>query len=267
MKQGFDTKRFFRLFYNDFVLNRKEYTWTAFTLIALTIIFFLAHILDGDTIYLKDLFVISFFFLIVLQAAYPTFIWRDFTSKKRTTSLLTLPANKSEIFSQKLIFSLILFPLIYCLYALLIMKLAVEYNHLIGIIMNWEHYKGETLFSFFSDLSDYDYREYSIFFCFWIFFGAAAFWGGTTFKKLSLFKNVAFWFIFAILLWFISILFRLFITGEYEPDILPFFIYDGGAYHDVCTIDFLPHFHLYLVAFVSLFLLIISYFKFREKTI
>lgn len=265
MKNTFDVRRFFRLFANDYLLNYKKYILLLIVLIALTSITFIISALIKKTIHTNSIIVFSIFGLMISQGLYTVMAWGEFSSKTKTTFLLTLPAHKSEIFIQRLISCFIIFPLFYCLYTWLVLSLTIEYNWIIEQYNNPGFVVPETarnvLTGFF-----HQKESYLVLVFVWIAIASAYFWGAIRYKKYVFLKSVAFWFVSIFSLWPVSIILRLILTGKYNFKIVPFLGYLNKN-EDFFITEVWPHYYIYLLLFVSLSLIFISYIKFKEKTI
>jgi len=260
MKTTFSINRLLRLFRNDWALNYKKYGLLALCVIGLTAMTYIGSAFAKASIELYAVWVLGLIAMFFFQGIYTATVWSEFTSKKRTISLLTLPVNKSEIFTQKFISCFVIFPILYVLYLLLTMKLTTIHNSFLDIELENKY----TSISFV--LSDVFSSYKLIYLLGWLPIASIFFWGAIHFKKYAFLKTLASWLTGLFLLWPIAIVLRLIITGEYNNEIFPLVAYVENS-EAFFIIQAYPHFYYYLSAFVSLSLLCISYLKFKEKTI
>ena len=263
MKTTFSFNRLFKLFCNDWTLNYKKYGLQVICIVCITALFYTFCALIGENIPLYPVFILGMIALAFFQGIFTATIWGEFPSKKKTISLLTLPVNQSEIFTQRFISCFIIFPVLFGLYILLIMKLTVWYNYSIDPDLS----PLNESYTFITGALREVFFPYILIYVFvWLFISSIFFWGTLHFRKYAFLKTLAFWIVGLFLLWPISIAIRFIITGEYSPEIVPLILYFDK--HEVFSVlSAWPNIHYYLSGFVSFVLLCISYVKLKEKTI
>ena len=267
MKTTFSFNRLLKLFRNDWALNYKKYGLQAVCVICITALFYIFCALINVEIYLPAVFILGMVALGFFQGIYTATVWGEFPSKKKTISLLTLPVNQSEMFIPRFISCFIIFPILFVLYILLLMKLTTWYNLVANLNLDLTNIH---FTSVAGTLEDIFFPYACIYIFLWLFIASAFFWGALHFKKYAFLKTLAFWIVGLFLLWPVSIILRLIITGEYNYAIIPFIAYiDGyeGIRKYLYMFSVWPNIYYYLSGFMSLALLCISYIKLKEKTI
>ena len=258
MKADSTWKRILWLFRYDWALNYKKYLLMATVLVALVAVLFGIYALTGARVEMMLIQVLGAVGLFVFQGIHASLIWSDFSSKPRRIAFLALPAKQSEVFIQKLISNFVLFPVLFIVFWISVLHLALLYNTLF-------HSSSDSVFSLitFSAKSLYVFKITiaSYFAC-----SALFFFGATRFKRLAIPKIFAAAFVSLFCLWPVAILLRFIITGKYNTMIVPLIAYvdkfSGVLVESIC-----PNFTILFLGFLSLSLIVISYVQYKEKTI
>jgi hypothetical protein len=276
MNIDFSLKRFFRFFLNNYRLNnKKDLLFLGGMFVFAGIYFALFRLVKEPIDLIGTIFILLVSFLII-QGVYTCMFFGEFSSKKRTMQLLTLPVSNAEAFWSKFLSCFVVFPLIFILFSILVLQISIEYN---------EWYMTNIAGQFLPDFLPmreireiWDNRSHfdsgglaSLFYLVPFFISISFLWGAMTFKKYAFIKSLIFWFLFIISLWPLTIFIYFLISGHFTPLCIPFLIIReegfGSSGIDVPFIFLYPNLFKYAISFVSLFLIVISRVKFNEKTI
>lgn len=231
-------------------------------------LYFIFNITLGEKIDVFGTFLLLLFAFWIIQGLYTGVVFGEFSSKARTQQLLVLPALKAEIFWSKFLSSFVVFPVFYVLYALLVLKLGIEYNKWIAYATDYpeEYIRYHTLQEFWNS-NEFNEKIINQAFVFLtVFFASCVLWGVMTFKKLAFLKSVAYWFFVILFSWFALIFIYFIISGNYTWSCFPFVVIeeDRGAAE---IFEWYPNLVWIILSAISLILIVISRIKFNEKTI
>lgn len=265
MKIQFRPGYFFRLIKNNYQLNYKKDLLFIGGLIALAGLYIGIFRFSEDKIHLENVIILLFFAFCILLGAYISMVFGDFSSGKKTRQLLLLPATHAEIFWSKFLISCIIFPVFFCLFSALVLKLCINYNIWLG------NYQGKDYYSEFSTLRElwscrFVYKTLPVFIYISIVVASCFLYGRMVFRKYAFIKTLVSWFLFFISLWLFTMLVYFLISGNLTPYSIPFFVIE---YNKVPApfIEWYPDLIKYVSVFFSISLIIISRIKFNEKTI
>ncbi|MDR3062495.1 MAG: hypothetical protein LBU57_10390 [Dysgonamonadaceae bacterium] len=205
--------------------------------------------------------------ILVFQGLITNIYFSELSSKPQTLSMLLLPASKLEKFTTKSLYCLVIFPIIFALYYWLVLNLTVAYNSWASDVFNLPDRNVVDLMSLnsvFSNKNDILFTAVSI----WFFAATLFICGVQMFKKSAHIKIFLVYIAFMFLAAYLTKFFYFLISGHSSDTVVFPFLFitekGGGSYSLVDDFSFYPQ---YLCIFIGLYLLVVSWFKFNEKTV
>ena len=263
MDMSFNASRFGKLIANEFQVNFRKMATMLGILFVIPVVYF-ALMFSAKFRMDSEVTAVIFFVIILIFQGYITNIcFSDFSVKPRTLSFLLVPASSLEKYATKFLYCIIVFPLIFVIYHYLVVKFSVIYN-------GWG---SESLLS--SGIEMYEKQSVLISLSLWFFTATAYFCGAQFFKKRSATKTFLTVMSFVILFMILTPLFYFFVSGHFPRFSAPFamiaeFVPAGGETKRVIFHSFLDesYYSAYCFSlFLSLYFMVISWFKFNEKTV
>ncbi|MDR0332175.1 MAG: hypothetical protein LBI15_01805 [Dysgonamonadaceae bacterium] len=269
MDTNFNFSRFLKVISNEWCLNWKKVLLFWGVVVALFIGYFAYQgLIQKEIITIYSAFWTAILTMSILQGFYLQIYFREFLSKKKTTSLLLLPASRNETFWAKLLLSFIPYVIIFIMITLIGLEWLKMQNEWVRQANEFDEWRLRDFHRFYQtfDLEGDEFRIFSIMFLVWIFSASIHLFSIVSFKKWAAVKSIVLIFgviVGASLATFVT--YFLF-TGSFPVYAFPgerLFTNDGGAYFML----------LYPISaycygmFFSLFLMFISYVKYNEKTI
>jgi hypothetical protein len=203
--------------------------------------------------------IVSFVFFAVVQGFYISIQLGAFTSKVRKGDMLLLPISKAEFISAKMIQCFVLFPLLYAGFVVLVAWLISCYN--IAYIEN-AHIYGQTFVTYEHWSSVI--RNMAIWWpCFGAIYWTGAFYFGRFAAVKSALSAVA---LYIGLAGFSYVLFGL-LSGHWDTNTIPLFLYASRVAPAWVAYLNWPGFAEAFQLFGCVGLVVMSVFKFKEKTL
>ncbi len=267
MDTNFNMPRLGKLISNEYYVNNKKILLGLGMMLGIALAYF--GIAAVSRVHAGTNFTSTLFFLLILifQGIMINTCFSEFSSKPKTQTFLLIPASKLEKFVAKFSYCMVIFPLIFLLYHFLVVEMSFIYN-------GWA-----TKVFHLTDVSGRDgasleriYRMESVttMVTVWFFAASAFLCGAQYFKKRSHTKTVLIVLAFIILCVVIIRPFYLLASGHMPTMSVPF-LYIGefidGKIYSSSFIDVYHYAIHWLGLFVSLYLIVVSWVKFNEKTV
>jgi len=261
MDMSFNASRFGKLITNEFQENFRKIAIMLGILFVIPVVYF-ALMFSAKFRMDSEVTAVIFFVIILIFQGYITNIcFSDFSVKPRTLSFLLVPASSLEKYATKFLYCIIIFPLIFMIYHYLVVKFNLIYN-------GW----GSESFS--SRVEMYEKESVLISLSLWFFAATAYFCGAQFFKKRSATKTFLTVMSFVILFMILTPLFYFFVSGHFPSFSAPFAmiaeVVPGGETKRLISHSFLDDSHngaYWFTLFLSLYFIVVSWFKFNEKTV
>ena len=215
MNQFFDFKRFNLLVLKHWAVNKKRYSLSVLALIGLLIIWFVfALIIGDDKLMSADFQQMTFYFgLFVLGTFYASQYYHDLGSKPKGSNFLLVPASTFEKFLCSLLFTAVLFFIVFTSAFYLVDVLMVSIaNSLPGIDLPEAK---ATVINIF-DISPFSSDDNTTLNFLLIFFSIQSIFllGSVYFKKYNFIKTI----ISGFIIWFILFLLTYFFYHQFFPE-------------------------------------------------
>ena len=215
MNQFFDFKRFNLLVLKHWAVNKKRYSLSVLELIGLLIIWFVfALIIGDDKLMSADFQQMTFYFgLFVLGTFYASQYYHDLGSKPKGSNFLLVPASTFEKFLCSLLFTAVLFFIVFTSAFYLVDVLMVSIaNSLPGIDLPEAK---ATVINIF-DISPFSSDDNTTLNFLLIFFSIQSIFllGSVYFKKYNFIKTI----ISGFIIWFILFLLTYFFYHQFFPE-------------------------------------------------
>ncbi len=265
MDTTFNIHRFGKLFCNEYKLNLKKLIFLLGALLGIPVLYFGFFFSMNESVQINS--TITFFFLAILgsQGQITNIHFSEFSSRSHTLSYLMIPGSKLEKFASKFVCCLIVPPILFALYFCFVVKLNMVYNTWVTDAFNLNHdiLRDEKQLDYFFNNVPVLLMFYAI-----CFLSAVSFLcGSLTFKKRALLKTFLGVITFVIVSGFVLWVFYYMVSGHTTNMLFPYvFIAEKGVrgYAFMVSWEYYLHF---LVSFLALYLIVVSWFKFNEKTV
>ena len=261
MDMSFNASRFGKLITNEFQENFRKIAIMLGILFVIPVVFYGLFSFWQKTIDANITSVFFFFIILIFQGYITNICFSDFSVKPRTLSFLLVPASSLEKYATKFLYCIIIFPLIFMIYHYLVVKFNLIYN-------------GWGLESFSSRVEMYEKESVLISLSLWFFAATAYFCGAQFFKKRSATKTFLTVMSFVILFMILTPLFYFFVSGHLPKLSVPFAVIaevvPGGETKRLISHSFLDDSYCsahWFSLFLSLYFIVVSWFKFNEKTV
>ena len=263
MDISFNGSRFGKLISNEFHVNFKKMAIMLGIMLVLPVVYFTLMSVMGSRADFQSTSLIFFLVILIFQGYITNICFSEFSTKPRTSSFLLVPASGLEKYMVKCLYCIIIFPLIFLIYHYLVVKFSLIYNTDSGSfdLQRWNAGKEnkEVLLSMLST---------------WFLAATAYFCGAQFFKKRSETKTFLIGMAILILSMILTPLFYFLVSGHWPSGNFPFmYIAERIMVNEERRT--LTHFFLetdnymqhWFTLFVSLYFMVISWFKFNEKTV
>ncbi len=268
MNNNFNIQRFGKFLLNEWKCNALKVAslWVVLTFIAILYFCFWAFVEknpmranNGLTFFMVFICPISLAFSIII-------FYGETGSKKRTQSLLLLPASIPEKFWSKFLWGIITHFFLFSIYMVCIMLFADMYNQWflnthpekvsiwMGPMMSW------------SNIIMTDELFLPLVVNYLLLLTSILLWGANTFRKFSIPLTVVVFAGFVFLSMGILSLFYVIISGCFPDSIFPFLAIDEEGHYYMITSAY-PHLGIGLNILACIWLIVISRVKFNEKTV
>ncbi len=262
MDTSFNISRLGKLITIEYYMNSKKILLTLGMLLGICVFYF--GIAAVSRSHMDVQFTSTFFFLLLLvfQGYITNICFSEFSSKPKTISLLLVPASNLEKFMAKSVYCMLVFPLIFLLYYLFVMNMGAIYN---SWITNTFHLNGSSLEGGLGIAQLYS----SIMLIWWFFTAACFLCGAQFFKKRAHTKTflvvIASFILIAVLVKPIYFL----VSGNEGMGIPFLFLAEqiDNKFYSYSFVDEYRYIGHCLTLFVSLYLVVIAWVKFNEKTV
>lgn len=268
MNTTFDIQRFWKLVCNEYHVQLKKSLLMMGFLLGIPVIYFGIGGINHDLISLGSTFALFFCVILIFQGLITSVYFSEFSSKPRSISFLLTPASKIEKFAAKSLYCLVVFPALFACYCWLVLELNIIYNLWLCDTLELQ-YKDPDFQRHFFDLrySFPDIKTMSHLISVWFFAVASFLCGAQVFKKLVHIKTFLIFFVFMFLMTFLTKLLYYFASGHSAYIYVPFFFISEKSVGNYSFIDDFPYFIQCLLIFTGLYLIVVSWFKFNEKTV
>ena len=266
MDMSFNASRFGKLITNEFQENFRKIAIMLGILFVIPVVYF-ALMFSAKFRMDSEVTAVIFFVIILIFQGYITNIcFSDFSVKPRTLSFLLVPASSLEKYATKFLYCIIIFPLIFMIYHYLVVKFSVVYNE----------WASETfgLASWNSTIEMYEKESVLNLLSMWFFTATAYFCGAQFFKKRSATKTFLTVMSSMILFAILTPLFYFFVSGHLPSSSVPFAVIaevvTEGETKRMISHSFLEKSYYgayWFTLFLSLYFIVVSWFKFNEKTV
>ncbi|MDR1370559.1 MAG: hypothetical protein LBJ72_10635 [Dysgonamonadaceae bacterium] len=265
MDTTFNIFRFGKLITNEYNVNFKKIILSLGMLLGIAFLFFGIAVISRVPVYLRFASVFFFLVILVFQGYVTGICFSEFSSKPGTLSFFLIPASKLEKFLAKISYCLIIFPLIFLLYHFLVMKMSVAYN-------SWATETFNLGNDAFSDGITYDTDSIIAKFLIWFLVATTFLCGALFFKKHFRAKTFLALLSAFILMGVLSPVFYFFVSGHMPSMSMPFLmtmesLNNGKEVYAYLLIENYPYCIYGLKLFIGLYLMLVSWVKFNEKTI
>ena len=263
MDMSFNSSRFGKLVSNEFQVNSRKMAIMLGIMLMLPVVFFTLMSFRDIRAGNEFTSIIFFLFILIFQGYITNICFSDFSTKPRTSSFILIPASGLEKYMVKFLFCMIIFPLIFLLYHYLVVGFNSIYDTASGSfdMYNWNCYTGEK-------------ETILVMLSMWFFTATAYFCGAQFFKKRSETKTFLVLMSVFVLFLILTPLFYFIVSGHWSGGSFPFLVISETMMVNEKR-ELFVHFFMetsnytlhWFALFVSLYFIVISWFKFNEKTV